>query len=202
MLLDLIIIDNTNGEKCIDDVMHLLYQQYLTNTTIGLTENNIQVAFETIANQPLQDFFDQFIYDVHPINLIPYFERLGLILKNTTNNNNIYLGLQTQLIDNKLVITKLEKGFGAYRYGLNVGDEIIAIDKFRAIKEYDTLFRHKKINESIDVLVSRNGKIKDFKIILTPDTRINYKFVALENMDEKKSILLNKWLKNANVKQL
>lgn len=194
MLLDFIILEATDGERNIDDVMHLLYQKYLTKPEIGFTEKEIQATFETIANQSLQAFFDDFIYGVEPINIETYFEKIGIQLKNTTIENNIYLGIETQYKERKLVVTKVEKGFGAYDGGLNVDDEIIAIDNFRVIDDFKKIYAHKNINDTIDVLVSRKGILKTIKIELTNDKKLNYKLEKLENSTEKEQKLLKKWL--------
>jgi hypothetical protein len=45
------------------------------------------------------------------------------------------------------------------------------------------------------MIVSRNGKIQEFKIALTQDTRINYKLSTSENINNKQSLLLNMLLK-------
>ncbi|HUM53066.1 MAG TPA: PDZ domain-containing protein, partial [Chitinophagales bacterium] len=194
MLLDFIILDATDGERNIDYVMHLLYQKYLAKPEIGFTEKEIQETFETTANQSLQTFFDDFIYGVEPINIETYFEKIGIQLKNTTIENNIYLGIETQYIDRKLVVTKVEKGFGAYDAGLNVEDELIAVDNFRVIDDFKKIYAHKNINDTIDVLVSRKGILKTIKIELTNDKKLNYKLEKLENSTEKQQKLLKKWL--------
>lgn len=194
MLLDFIILDATDGERSIDDVMHLLYQKYLAKPEVGFTEKEIQETFETIANQSLQTFFDDFIYGIERINIETYFEKIGIQLKNITVENNIYLGLETQYRERKLVITKLEKGFGAYIGGLNVEDEIIAIDNFRVTEDFKKIYEHKTVAETIDVLVSRKGILKSIKIELTNDKKVNYKLEKIENSSEKQQKLLKKWL--------
>ena len=194
MLLDFIILDATDGERSIDDVMHLLYQKYLAKPEVGFTEKEIQETFETIANQSLQTFFDDFIYGIERINIETYFEKIGIYLKNITVENNIYLGLETQYRERKLVITKLEKGFGAYIGGLNVEDEIIAIDNFRVTEDFKKIYEHKTVAETIDVLVSRKGILKSIKIELTNDKKVNYKLEKMENSSEKQQKLLKKWL--------
>ena len=161
---------------------------------VGFTEKEIQETFETIANQSLQTFFDDFIYGIERINIETYFEKIGIQLKNITVENNIYLGLETQYRERKLVITKLEKGFGAYIGGLNVEDEIIAIDNFRVTEDFKKIYEHKTVAETIDVLVSRKGILKSIKIELTNDKKVNYKLEKMENSSEKQQKLLKKWL--------
>jgi predicted metalloprotease with PDZ domain len=194
MLLDFIILDATDGEQSLDDVMRMLYDNYKSHPEKGFTETEIQQVFEQVANQPLQAFFDAFIYGVQPVDIESYFEKIGIVLRNTTKENNIFLGLETQLKDGKLVITKAVKGFGAYDGGLNIEDEIIAIDNFRVTDNFTKIYGHKAVNDTIDVLIARRGVIQSLNITLTKDTRVNYQIDYLENSSGKQFKLLKKWL--------
>ena len=78
--------------------------------------------------------------------------------------------------------------------GLNVEDEIIAIDNFRVTEDFKKIYEHKTVTETIDVLVSRKGILKSIKIELTNDKKVNYKLEKMENSSEKQQKLLKKWL--------
>ncbi len=198
LMLDITIIESTNGTKCLDDVMYQLYQQYQSNPSLGISDKEIQHIIENVAGIPMDDFFHPYIDGVEHINIQAYFNKIGLNIIQKNNSDDIYLGMQTTFKDGMLMITKIEKGFGAFLAGLSVHDEIIAIDNFRVNKNYESIYQHKKINDTIDVLISRNGEIKVLKLSLTPDTRINYTIGNQENNNDQTNSLLKKWLKKVN----
>ena len=193
MIFDIIIMDSTNGEKCLDDVMFKLYSDYLAEPTKGITENSLLETFNSIGNIDFAPYFQKYIHTTAAIPVESYFELIG-IQNIEPQQNNIYLGLLTQLKEGRLIIAELDKNYGAYQSGLNTSDEIIAIDGFRVAQDFNKIFVHKKVNDSIDVLISRQGTIKSYKVTLTADKRRNINFAVAENVSEKQQILLKKWL--------
>jgi predicted metalloprotease with PDZ domain len=123
-----------------------------------------------------------------------FFDMMGLKLSDISDINQFYLGLQTQWKENKLFITKLENGFGAYASGLNVHDEIISIDGCEVMEGFEKIYADKKTTDIILFTISRQGILKEITVPLTPDTRKQYKIEFLENPSEQQQRLLKKWL--------
>lgn len=194
MLFDFMILDASNGEKSLDNVMQLLYDNYLVNPKNGITEEDLLQIFKTVSGIDFAPYFQKFIHTTAPLDIELYAELLGIEIKDTTEPNKIYLGLSTSWREGKLFISQLDKNYGAYKGGLSAEDEIIAIDGFRVIKDFNSLYAHKNVNDTIEVLVSRQGTIKSNKITLTEDKRKNLTFVFTANRSEKQSVLLKKWL--------
>ncbi|MCG8475308.1 MAG: peptidase M61, partial [Cytophagales bacterium] len=80
-LLDLAIIDATNGKKKLDDVMRYLYKNIYQKSNRGFTEEDFQKAVNKIAGRNMQRFFDKVIYSTEKIDFNQYFEPIGLQLK-------------------------------------------------------------------------------------------------------------------------
>ena len=194
MIFDFMIMDATNGEKKLDNILQKLFADYTANPNEGITENSLLEIFNSISGIDFTPYFKKYIHTTEPLDIELYVELLGIQLKNTTDKNKIHLGLSTQWKEGKLIISQLDKNYGAYKGGLSAEDEIIAIDGFRAGKDFSKMYAHKKVNDTIDVLVSRQGTIKSYKITLTEDNRKNYIFVSNVNNTEKQSVLFKKWL--------
>lgn len=194
MILDFMILDATNGEKNIDNVMQKLFADYTANPNEGVTESGLLQVFNSISGIDFAPYFEKYIHTTKPLDIEFYFELAGIQLKDTTEQNKIHLGVSTQWKEGKLIISQLDKNYGAYKGGLSAEDEIIAIDGFRAGKDFSKMYAHKKVNETIDVLVSRQGTIKSYKITLTEDKRKNFTLELMQNSSEKQMTLLRKWL--------
>jgi predicted metalloprotease with PDZ domain len=193
MIFDFIILDVTNGEKCLDDVLRKLYSDYISNPNLGITESSLLATFQSVSNFDFTAHFKKYIHSTEPFNVESYFELIGIDTKEE-KRNEIHLGLTTSWKEGQLRITELDKNYGAYQSGLNVNDEIIAIDGFRATKDFTKIYEHKKINDYIDVLISRQGIIKTYKTTLTPNRQRNVSFAVAEKKSPKQTALLNKWL--------
>lgn len=193
MIFDIIIMDATNGEKCLDDVMKKLYTDYLANPHQGVTENSLLHVFNSISNIDFSPYFKKYLHTTDSLDIETYFELLGINILDI-NNKQVHLGLATQWKEGKLIITELDKNYGAYLDGLNVGDEIIAIDGFRVMADFGKVYEQKKVDDNIDVIISRQGILKSYKVTLTANRQRNITFEVSNNVSVKQQTLLNKWL--------
>lgn len=194
MAFDLLILHHTNGEKRLDDVMKALYQNYLLHPDKGITESELIQTFNSISGIDFSSYFEKYIHTPATPDLDYYFSLIGIQLIDETNHEKVFLGLSTKWTEGKLVITALNKKYGAYQSGLNVEDEIIAIDGFRVFKEFTQIYKHKKPGDSIDVLISRKGEIRSQHVKLSSDNRKNFHLELQDNISADKSVLRNIWL--------
>lgn len=195
MLFDFMIMDATRGSKCLDDVLRQLYSDYLQHPDEGVTEASILQIFNTVSGIDFAPYFHKYIHTTAPLDVELYLELLGIRAMDKTAKNSVYLGMSTQWKEGRLYITQLDKHYGAYQGGLSAEDEVIAIDGFRITKDFSKIYAHKAVNDSIEVLISRQGVIFSYKITLTEDKRKNINFVSSDSRNEHQYILLEKWLK-------
>lgn len=195
IIFDFIIMDATNGTKCLDDVLQQFYSNYISAPEKGITEKDIIETVSKISGVDFQPIYQKYIHTISKLPLERYFELAGIHLTDTCDKTKTYLGLYTSWKEGKLLITELDKNYGAYQSGLNVHDEIISIDGFRVFKEFTTIYSHKKPGDSIDICISRKGLLSNIKVTLSADNRIKYNLQIIEDSTEKQSLILKKWLK-------
>ncbi len=194
MLFDFMIMDATDGERSLDNVMRALYENYLAEPGKGVTELSLLETFQAVSGIDFQPYFQKFIHTTEDIQPDIYFELLGLKLNDKSDPKQFYLGMSTQRKENKVFITKLERGFGAYLSGLNVNDEIISIDGCEVMEEFEKIYAGKQPGDVLQLIISRQGIMKEIAVTLTPDTRKNYKIKQMINPSIKQQRLLKKWL--------
>lgn len=194
MVFDFMIMQATKGEKCLDDVMRILYEEYLKHPNKGITHKDILAVFNSVSGLDFEPPFQQYIFTCSLPDIDLFLDLMGIELINTTEEDTVFLGLSTQWKEGKLMISKLDKQYGAYKGGLSVEDEIIAIDRFRINKEFSNIYAHKTVNDTIEVLVSRQGVIMSYTISLTEDKRKRFRLSERKNKDELQYILHKKWL--------
>lgn len=194
MIFDLLLIDATNGEKCLDDVMRKLYERFLSDPQKGISEPELLSIFNEVSGIDFSPYFQKYIHTTELEDIEHYFEQTGIELQDSTDPDHYYLGLSTEWKDGKLIITELDKNYGAYQGGLNVHDEIIAIDNYRVMKDFSKIFAKKEAKETIKVLISRHGTIKSYNIELSSDNRKSYLLIFPRNISTRQTINLKKWL--------
>lgn len=196
-MLNLEILQLTKGEKGLDDVMRLLYNDYYKQQQRGFTDAEMQSALETTAGQSLQWFYDKHINAAEPVSYQRFFDYVGLTLeKNHASAGKLSLGITTKTDNSKFLIAKTLKGSAGYKAGLNVNDEILAIDNYRVNSDanIETLLASCKSGQNITVLVNRGGILRSIPVVLENDKSITYKLVPVENPSEQQTLLFKKWL--------
>lgn len=194
MLLDLQIIANSKGQKCLDDLMKLLYTKFYKTQGRGFTQLEFKSEAETFAGN-LDLFFTDYINGTEPIDYKPYFEKLGLKLVNL-NEGKIEIGLGAGInqTSNRTMISSVIRNSPAWKYGLNVNDEILAIDSSRLNGDLPQILATKKTDDEIQLIVNRDGVVKQIKLKLEPYSIFSYKLEKKPDGNATNDILFNKWI--------
>ncbi|MDQ3534664.1 MAG: PDZ domain-containing protein [Bacteroidota bacterium] len=194
-LLDLEILQSTNGNKNLDDVMQFLYNEYYKKQKRGITDVEFQVAVENIAGKKMQDFFQDHVHDSKPIDYNSYFQHAGLKLVDYNEGDETpVLGISTEDKGGKLMVRNVFRETAAHEGGINVNDEIIAIDGFRTdLTELNNIILMRNPGDSVSITVARDGKIKELNIILKSDDSVSLRFTALDKVSDQQRSIYNKW---------
>ena len=191
-MLDMEIINQSNGSKNLDNVMQYLYQTYYKGKNRGFTDGELLDALSLVTQKNMTSFVDNFIYDTQTIDFATYFQHIGLNLKNTAAGNaDPYLGMNIAP-NNK--ITFLTKNTASWKSGLNVNDEIIAVDGYRFGGDLAALVRYKKTGDELEFLVARDTKLKTIKVKLEPSGNVRFELSPAEKPTEQQTKNLKKYL--------
>jgi len=194
-LLDLEIINNTNGEKSLDDVMKYMYTEYYKGKNRGFTDEEFKQGLELIAGKNLDEFYQNYIYGLTPIDYNKYFHYAGYKLSNElAGRNDPSLGISTINTNNKIVIAAVTRNSAAWINGLNVNDEITAIND-ENVTSLDGVLSDKNPGDKINISIVRDGLPKVITVTLTKSVRVNYIIEPLSKTNEKQLIVRKKWLK-------
>jgi predicted metalloprotease with PDZ domain len=105
-----------------------------------------------------------------------------------------YVGINTLVNGSKVTVSNVERNGPAWQAGLNVNDEIIAIDFVRLTEDPQKIIGTITPGSTITFTVSRSGLIKEIKSRVVASPKVAYEAVLMENRDEKKQLIYKKWL--------
>jgi predicted metalloprotease with PDZ domain len=195
LMLNLAIIKNSNGTQSIDDVMKYMYAKCEDGKAAGYTDEEFKSALEKYAGQNLDSFYADYIDGLKPIDFTAIAATAGLKITDlNAGKNEIYLGINTSNVSGKLMVTAISNVSAAYAAGLNVNDEIIAIDNYRT-DDITKATANKKPGEAIALLVARDGLIKKVSIVLTKNANVKYKLEKLTEQTPAQEIIFKAWIK-------
>ncbi len=194
-LLNLAILADSNGERNMDDLMRLLYNEYYKKQKRGFTDDEFRQAAEQVAGRKLDDFFTIGVSSAEPINYAAYFEPVGVRLTNVAaKTQDGFLGAATSTVNGKSTISGVRRGSAAYTDGLNVGDEIISVDDVRVGDDLLRLISGRRVGDKITVLVNRAGFLREIPVTLTQNPLASYRLEPVENSTAAQKALYAKWL--------
>ena len=185
-MLDLTIINATKGKKNLDDVMQYLYYEYYKKQNRGFTNEEMQSALEKVSGLKMDDFFEKYINGTQSFDYKTIFGYAGFTVETITNTDPDF---GARLSGN--TITSVYRNSTAYDGGLNVNDEIIAIDGYRLDSDISSFIESKQVGDTISVLLSRDNIIQTLNIPLKARGNVRY-FVTHNN--EEKNAIHKKWL--------
>ncbi|MDR6737330.1 M61 family metallopeptidase [Sphingobacterium sp. 2149] len=196
-LLDIKIIAATEGKLKLDDVIREAYEEFFLKLDRGFEENEFKSLAERIAGTSLDDIFDAAHQDGE-LDYNDYFNLVGYeIIDTNVNNNSLTLGITTNKVDGLISVATVEKDSGAYEAGLNVRDELIAINNNRLDvkdKEIDFIVQHAKEGELLNFLVARDGLVREIPVQIRKNTKKIYEIRPLKDQTFLQELLGKIWM--------
>jgi predicted metalloprotease with PDZ domain len=197
MLLDWEIRYSSKNQYSLDNVMQYLYTELYQKQNRGFTEKELQQVVEKFAGKKLDDFFTNYVYDTKPIDYPKYASYIGLeLVDKNENSKKIFWGASHKVENGKILISGVLKGTTAYNSGVNVNDELIALNNYRITDDntWNKLIATQKVGDKDKLLVSRNGYLKEINITWQPTPMPDYSLRKSKNISEEQNVLLKNWL--------
>ena len=184
------IIKSTQGQKSIDDVFKYLYQAYYKKLNRGFTDAELEDAFSKVAGTSAKPLFKSYVYGVQTPDYRNLFNEFGFTWSNTNEGKSIpYLGFTA--VAGKII--SVYRGASAYMNGLNVGDEIVSVNKAN-FEGLDKLLADKKVGDTILFTVKRDGLERSFVVPVQQSPLLAFSLTDQKSLNENQKKLRLKWL--------
>lgn len=163
LCINLYILEKTNAEKQLLDVMQYLYKTYAVKKDRGFNKKEFFDAIEESTGVDAFKEFNSYLIEKKSIPVNHYLKKIGVKIEESTKKSCLHFETKTQ--KGKEIVSKI-----FYQWlpniDLSIGDEILAINNLRCEKEViDKLATEIESGEVIDVLISRRGKIRKINFI-------------------------------------
>ncbi len=192
-LLDLQIIEASGAKQSLDDAMRYAYNEYYKKKDKGYTDEEFKAVLEKFAKQNLDQFYADYINGTKSLDFNKYLNYAGFkLVEQSTDQSKPYLGISLSKT-NPSEIATVSRGTVAWIAGLNVKDEIVAINGDR-VSNALTYVSNVALGSELDFLVNRDGIMKNIKVKLKPNPFKKFDIKQLESSTEKQKAVLEKWL--------
>jgi predicted metalloprotease with PDZ domain len=153
----------TGGAKNLDDVMRAAYARY--SGARGYTPEQFRQVAEEVGGQDLQAFWATAVEGTGELDYTEALQAFGLRFKaapmpTADTPAKGWLGVTTRNDAGRLVITQVRRGTPGYEAGLNVDDEILALDEYRVRADrLENRLEQYRPGDRVAVLVARREQI-------------------------------------------
>ena len=196
-VLDLMIINETKAQKNLDDVMRYLYARYYQQQKRGFTDEEFQDAVEKVAGRRFDDFFRTRVYGTQTLDYNTALGYAGLTLATEPAVTAGALGANVSTSGGKLTVTSVLRDGSAWQGGLNVNDELLALDGNRLTDDPNKALAGRAAGSEVKLLVSRDGQVQELTFPLLASTAQRYRVEKLPNPNPDQQKALAKWLRPA-----
>ncbi|HEX6974633.1 MAG TPA: PDZ domain-containing protein, partial [Vicinamibacterales bacterium] len=166
-VLDAEIRRRTSGRRSLDDVMRLAFHRY--SGAHGYTPDEFRKTASEVAGADLGAWFTRALETTEEVDYTPALEWYGLRFEPAEGGAvaEAWLGARTRIENNRLLVEIVPRETPAWRAGLNVGDEIVAIEDFRVrADQLDDRLKAYKPGEKVSVLVARRDEMRKLDVTL------------------------------------
>jgi predicted metalloprotease with PDZ domain len=196
-LLDAKIRKATGGGKSLDDVMRAAYQKY--SGPKGYTPEEFRAVAEQVAGTNLKPFWQSVVEGTTELDYSEAIETLGLRLKaapSAGDRSKPWLGISTRNDNGRLVITQVQRNSPADTFGLNVDDEIVAIDDFRVRADrLENRLEQYKSGDKVSFLVARREQLVRIPVTFGTEPAKAWRLEVSPAATDMQRRLLDAWLR-------
>jgi len=190
-LLDAKIRKATSGARSLDTGMQWAMQRYSGEK--GYTPDQFYAVMSEAAGTDLKGWFAKTAESTDELDYTEALEYYGLRFRPVdTRNARAYIGGGTRNDAGRLVITSVRRGTPGIDAGLNVDDEIIAIDDVRVRADgLAARLDQYKPKDKISLLVARRDRLMKIDVTLGPEPGRAWRLEPLPNATAEQTAHLN-----------
>ena len=198
-LLDIEICKATNGEKNLDDVFKLLYSRYLQNHKAdtndkGFTEADFFSACDEVAKKEVSNVLSNWINSSASPNYSELFSELDILAKSTKSLDSNF-GIGCEIKNGNVYINFVHRSGTGESLGLNVNDEIIALNNIRINStQLETIWTSLNKPKQLEFTIQRAGILRIITGEIKPIEIFNLQLETPKSDAIKSNNALTKWL--------
>lgn len=212
-LLDARIRQATNGRRSLDDVLRLAWQRY--SGPRGFTQEELRATVEEVAGTGLDAWFRRAIDSTEELDYSEALAWYGLRFTASDSKDDDeddkdaaagaqeagWLGVESEMRQGRLIVTEVPRETPAFQAGVNVEDEILAIDDYRlpadGLKERLKSYRP---GTAATLLVSRRERLVRLPVTFGEKPRPRWKLEVDPKATAEQQARLSAWLGNSSGK--
>lgn len=157
-------------QKSINDVLNLLWRDFQENPGRGVVSEQVFKIVEAVGGGDIREKFEIMTSTTQEIDLESICAKAGLKFE-WDKSETPWLGFDPDFSGERVLVRAVTLDGPAYKGGLNAGDEILAINGVRILKDrYMDYAKFLRANETYNLTISRLSHLQtvDINVGITP----------------------------------
>jgi predicted metalloprotease with PDZ domain len=177
--------------------MRLAYEKF--SGPKGYTPEQFRGVIEQVAGRNLQGFWESAVEGTAELDYTEALDAFGLRFRPAAQQpadraSRPWLGVTTRNDNGRLVITQVQRGSPADVAGLNVDDEILAVDEFRVRADrLENRLEQYRSGDKVSVLVARREQLVRIPMTFGTEPQRAWRLEANPSATEAQRRLLDGW---------
>lgn len=199
LIADIEIRRVTEGDYSLDDVMRMLYQRHGPEGSVarGYTREDFENIVIELAGEPvIREIKPLYVSTADPqVDDALGWLGLRVIRGNGSDDEPPGLGVTWNDDSERLLVQSVLLERSAATAGIVPGDEILAIDGLRvSVGNIRRMLRLFRPGDTVEVLLSRNGRVLTMPVSLEQRIPENYSIVPRDNLSRRQKQRMEEWL--------
>ncbi len=184
--------------KSLDDVMRAEYERF--SGAKGYTPEEFRAEAERVTGLNLKQFWDTAVESTAELDYSEALDAFGLRFKPVPQPvdrpGKVWLGITTRNDNGRLLVTQVQRESPAVVAGINVDDEILAINDFRVRADrFENRLEQYMPNDKVSVLVARREQLLKVDVTLVVEPPKGWRLEVNPNATETQRRDLDAWLR-------
>ncbi len=194
MVLDLEIRHATGNARSFASVMRELYAKF-PRSGPGYTNADVRTAVEMAAGERMGAVFDSLVEGTTPVEWERVLGYAGLEITPDAVSPPVWTGMEVAESGGRARLSRVIAGSPACEAGLDIGDELVALDGFRTTASgFQQRMKDFRPGESIRLTVFRNDRLRDFQVHLTAPRVAPCRVRPSVDITPAQKLILDSWL--------
>ena len=173
----------TGGQKCLDDVMRLMWQRKGLSGE-GLQENEFPGLVLEATGVDLGQEISQWTQSTEELPVGDALKAYGFTLNQTQNDEQIYLGLHGQFKAEGMLVKQVINGSPAHASGISAGDLLVALGEKRLTEtHYKRLLAASKPGAELRAVAFRAERLLEFSLLAGKPASNEWTIQKLEQIE-------------------
>lgn len=200
-LLDARIREITGNRKSLDDVMRKLYEQFVDT---GYSPEDFGKTCSDVAGRDMTEWLAEHVEQASELDYEPALKWYGLTFDppakpvgaTEAGKKKIWLGAEFESAHANPVFSRIRSDGPAAAAGINVGDELIAVNDIRSTKSgIEKQLQQYAVGETLDLLIARRGRLRHLEMKATAEPKQKWQLRPLAGASGYQKLRLDSLLK-------